>query len=325
MLYLINGILFCSLAFVIIFAGYPGVRYLRRMVPAGKRAYTPQTHTGKSQTPSIGGILFMPILAVLGVILAFIYHDVQHILVSFLILSFMMIGLYDDISKLWYQKGVSELHKLLLQVVCAAIFAVIWYASLSSTIIWYTPVGIWSVPSGVWCIPWVIFLVVGASNAINLTDGLDGLATTVVMWHAIISIGIASIMAATDLSIFSGYIVWLSALAGVMLGFLWHNAYPARIFMGDVGSLSLGALCAGLAVISGTEWFLPITLIIPVIETLSVIVQVISRTYFGVRVFRFAPIHHHFEMIGWHEATIVTRATLVCMLIASILLVVLGG
>lgn len=318
---MVNGILLCVFALITICAGYPSIAYLRRVVPSGKREYTPDTHTRKSQIPSLGGILFIPLLTVCGMIFAMWYHDLHHMLISGLLLSFMGIGVYDDISKLWYHKGVSERRKFILQVVCAILYAIIWYCDIGSNIIWHTPGGTWHIPSGIWCIPWAVFIIVGSSNAVNLTDGLDGLAATVLLWHAVTSVGIIAIVHGAGYSVIPGYTLWLASLAGVMLGFLWHNGYPARIFMGDVGSLSLGALCGGLALISGTEWFLPMTLIVPVIETISVIAQVISRRYFGVRIVRFAPIHHHFEMIGWHEVSIVTRAGIVTALAGMIAII----
>ncbi len=321
MLYLAHGILFIAVIVVTVLVGYVAIPALQQVFPSGKREYTPTSHEDKSRTPSAGGILFVSVLIICGALCASVAKDITHVVLTAVLLSFAAIGMYDDLQRLWYQRGVSERGKFLLQVVCAALFASCWYATLSSMMHWFTPIGVFSIPVGIWYIPWVIFVVVGTSNAVNLTDGLDGLAATSVFWHASALAVVYGVFLGIEYDISPLYITWCVVLAGAMLGFLWHNAYPAQVFMGDVGSLSLGALCAAMAITTGTEWLLPFTLIVPVIETFSVIIQVFCKKMWNIRLFCITPIHHHFEMIGWHEATIVARASVIGVVAVTIALI----
>jgi phospho-N-acetylmuramoyl-pentapeptide-transferase len=166
-------------------------------------------------------------------------------------------------------------------------------------------------------VPWlylalVAVMMVGTSNAVNLTDGLDGLAAGTVMIVALAFAGIAYRQNMLENALFG------AAIAGACIGFLWYNSYPADIFMGDTGSLGLGAAVAAMAVITKTELFLLVIGGIYVIEALSVVLQVVSYKLTGKRIFRMAPIHHHFEMIGWSETKVMVRFWIVTGIMAGL-------
>jgi len=312
MIFVVFCIIFLGALLSTVGLGYGCIPLLRRMCASGKRAYTPERHADKSATPSCGGIMFL--LSIVTIALSFAWYTKAYVILWPLgiMLMFAAVGGYDDICKMWYQVGISERRKLLMQILCACIFAVWWYQESGMNVSWVTPLGIYYLDIGIWYIPWIVFMIVGVSNSINLTDGVDGLAASAMFWYAV-ALGCGVTL---DFVIPMEMItLYAAVLGGAMLGFLWHNSYPAHVFMGDVGSLSLGALAATLAIISGIEWLLPLVLCIPCIETLSVMLQVGTYKLTGWRPFHFAPIHHHFELIGWHEATIVTRAqiaTIVC-------------
>ena len=180
---------------------------------------------------------------------------------------------------------------------------------------------------GIFFIPFVLFVIIGASNAVNLTDGLDGLATVPVM---LVALSFTLICYLVGNAIFSDYLyiqfipgvgeisVFCGSIVGSCLGFLWYNAPPAKIFMGDTGSLSLGGSLAAVAVIAKHEIVLAIIGGLFVLETVSVIIQVISFKLTGKRVFMMAPIHHHFEKKGWPESTIVIRFWIIAIILALI-------
>lgn len=261
----------------------------------------PQSHLGKEGTPTMGGIAFL--LAALLVWLLIGEKSTDVWAVVCLTLAAALFGFYDDVTALRRKRragaardvstGLLARYRLLLQTVIAAAFAL--YAVRAG----HTLFGI----------DWLdllayTFIIVGAVNAVNFSDGLDGLAA-----------GLMAIMLLPFLS-FS----LAGALLGGLLGFLWYNAPPARVFMGGVGSEALGAALAGLAIISGWVWWLPLIALVPVLEVLSVIVQVSYFRYTGgKRLLKMSPLHHHFELSGWSEAQIVVRfwlLTAVCVAIA---------
>jgi len=175
-------------------------------------------------------------------------------------------------------------------------------------------------------IPWVMFVLIGTSNAVNLTDGLDGLATGSLLptfgVFSLISYAAGHYVIAQYLSIpFAGtaeVAVIGAAVIGALLGFLWYNMYPAQIFMGDVGSLPLGAVLAFIALVSKQELLLPLAGGLFVVETLSVILQVLYFRYFKKRLFKMAPIHHHFELLGWHESKVTIRFCIISFILAVV-------
>ena len=287
----------------------------------------PASHAKKTGTPTMGGGL------ILGAILAatFLWADLTNHyvwLAIFVTIGFGAIGFWDDYLKCVQKnpKGLLPRAKFSLQIVAAAVAAIGIYLSgpigshLSIPFIkGFTP------DLGPFYIVFAIIVIVGASNAVNLTDGLDGLAigpvivaavayliVTYVSGHKALSayLLIPHIPGAGELSIFCG------AIIGASMGFLWFNAYPASVFMGDIGSLPLGAALGVVAVIAKHELLLVLVGGVFVIEALSVIFQVVSFKSRGKRVFLMAPLHHHFELLGWHESKVVVRFWIASVILA---------
>jgi phospho-N-acetylmuramoyl-pentapeptide-transferase len=308
----------------------------------------PKAHQAKAGTPTMGGVLINLCI----IIPTLLWTDLSNPLVWLALgvtVAFAGIGFWDDYQKLRKRNnlGLTARTKFMLQILVSFVFGMILVAmtawGLYSTAIVFPffkrihpsftihplLINSWSYPFAF--LPFVAFVViilVGSSNAVNLTDGLDGLAVgcivvaasaltvlTYVSGHAVWSayLDIEHLPQAAELTIFCG------AMVGSSLGFLWYNAYPAEIFMGDVGSLSLGGAVAAVAVIIKQELLLPFIGGIFVIEALSVILQVGSYKLRRKRVFRMAPLHHHFELQGWKESKIIARfwiAALICALFA---------
>ena len=278
----------------------------------------PQTHFAKEGTPTGGGILILFSI----ITSTLLWADVTNSYVWIVLLAtggMGLIGLLDDWKKIRHSntRGITVREKLVLQAVVATAVAVILYCQPGFDAQLSVPFFKDVKPNlGLWYVPFAIFVIVGASNAVNLTDGLDGLAIGLVLivsatymafaymtGHAVLSeyLRIAPIAGAGELTIFCG------AMVGASMGFLWFNSHPAQIFMGDVGSLSLGGSLGAVAVITKHEILLAIVGGMFVIEALSVIIQVGSFKLRGKRVFKMAPIHHHFELKGWAESKIIVR------------------
>ena len=293
----------------------------------------PQSHLKtKSQTPSMGGLIIIVSILISTLLWADINNKNIWILI-FVLITFGLIGFYDDYKKFKHSTsdGIKGKTKLLLQILFAGV--VVFYIfqtsdhtiDLSLTIPFIKDYALFM---GAFFIPWSIFVIVGSSNAVNLTDGLDGLAILpciliaaafVVFSYVQGNFNIANYLLIPYLPHVSETAIFASAIVGSGLGFLWYNSYPAQIFMGDVGSLSLGAILATLAIILRLEIIYAIMGGIFVIEALSVIIQVTSFKLFKKRVFKMSPIHHHFELNGWQEPKIIVRfwiITFVLVLIA---------
>ena len=283
----------------------------------------------KAGTPTMGG--FMILLAL--VLATLLWADLRngYIWAALVVtVAFGLIGFFDDYAKvsLNNSKGIPGKLKLLLQMVFA-LAATIWIMSLTSAPL-ATSLALPFFKSVLIDLGWFfvvfgILVIVGASNAVNLTDGLDGLAIGPVMIAASV---FAIISYLVGNSIFSDYLqvhyvpgsgelmVFCGALVGAGLGFLWFNAPPAMVFMGDTGSLSMGAALGSVSVVTKHELVLVIVGGLFVLETVSVIVQVVSFKLTGKRVFQMAPLHHHFEKKGWAEPTIVIRFWIIAMILA---------
>lgn len=291
----------------------------------------PRHHLSKSGTPTMGGILI--IMVILFATLSWI--DLSNIyawLVLFALVGFSLIGFIDDYLKVVRKRsdGLAGRYKFFLQIMVAAIISGVLYSlpaySTNLSVPFFKNVN----PDLGWLyIPFVIFVIVGTSNAVNLTDGLDGLAIgpviistlvytiiTYVAGHAKIAnyLLIPFISGSGELAILCG------AVFGASLGFLWFNTYPASVFMGDVGSLPLGALLGSIAVISKHELLLVIVGGIFVIETVSVIFQVGSYRVNGKRVFLMAPLHHHYELKGLQEPKIIVRFWIISIILGLVAL-----
>ena len=241
-------------------------------------------------------------------------------------LCFAIIGFIDDYTKLSRGKGIRGKWKMLWQCLIAGVAGVVLLQSPDFVPELTFPFFKNVRPDlGLWYFFLIVFVLVGTSNAVNLTDGLDGLAIGPVMIAALTFAMFTYVIGRTD---FAGYLqipfvrgcgeltIFCGAIVGASLGFLWFNAYPAQIFMGDVGSLSLGGALGMVAVIAKQELLLAIVGGIFVMEALSVIIQVGAFKLRGTRIFRMAPIHHHFELKGWAEPKIIVRFWIVAIILA---------
>lgn len=280
----------------------------------------PQTHLSKAGTPTMGGTLILSTVGLSTLLWADLTNRYVWI-VLFVLFAFGLIGWIDDYRKLVLRdpKGLPARWKYLLQSVFG-LGAAIWLyltADVPAATTLYVPfLKEVSIPLGIWFVVIAYFWIVGFSNAVNLTDGLDGLA---IMPAVLVAVALGVFAYASGHAVFSAYLqlpsipgagelaIFCGALAGAGLGFLWFNTYPAQVFMGDVGALAIGAAIGALAVITRQELLLVVMGGIFVIETLSVMVQVASYKLTGRRVFRMAPIHHHFELKGWPEPRVIVR------------------
>ncbi|RBP45553.1 phospho-N-acetylmuramoyl-pentapeptide-transferase [Garciella nitratireducens] len=278
----------------------------------------PKSHIKKSGTPTMGGIIIISAVFIASIIFALGNSDLM--IAMLVTLGFGIIGLVDDFIKVVLKRnlGLKPYQKLIGQFIIAIIIAI--YAANhpyigTSLLIPFTNEYI---DLGMLYIPLTIFAVVGTANSVNLTDGLDGLASGVTLivssFFALVSLGLGYY----GLSIFAGTIV------GACLGFLKFNYYPARVFMGDTGSMALGGAVASLAVLTRMQLFLPIIGGVYVIEAVSVILQVLSFKLTGKRIFKMSPLHHHFELKGWHETKVVIVFWMIALILAIISMLALS-
>lgn len=271
----------------------------------------PRIHLKKAGTPTMGGIVIF--FALTLTVLKFSPHTSNLYLMLFVTLGFGLIGFLDDFIKIFKKRnlGLTAKQKLFGQLIIAIIFYFILQSQGHDTVI-YIPGQSYGIDLGWLYLPFIILLMLFMTNAVNLTDGVDGLLAG----SSAISFGAFSIIALSttqfDLAIFS------AAMVGAVLGFLVYNAHPAKVFMGDTGSLGIGGAMAGIAILTKTEALLLFLGAIYVIEALSVIIQVTSFKTRGVRVFRMSPIHHHFELTGWSEWKVVMLFWLVGFILAGV-------
>ncbi len=286
----------------------------------------PQAHKKKSQTPTMGGIVFVSTAVIASLLCARL--DNIYVLASLVcIIGFAILGVKDDYSKIKGGKnenGLSARTKLLFQIIIAFLVSAIIFNSHSINADFYLP--FYKKPLfdlGIFALGFWTLVMVSSSNAVNLTDGLDGLATLPSIF-ALLSLGVFAYVIgnanASEYLLFPKIIgvgevvIVASAVIGSLIGFLWFNCYPAEIFMGDSGSLSIGAFIGYMAIISKNEFLLLIVGFVFVLETVSVILQVGSFKTRKKRIFLMAPIHHHFEVKGWAENKIIVRFWILALL-----------
>jgi phospho-N-acetylmuramoyl-pentapeptide-transferase len=297
------------------------------------RTLGPETHQKKAGTPTMGGILILGAVTISAVLWGN-FNNLYFIILVVATLLFSALGFVDDYIKTIKKKkdGLSAKVKLLMQILIAlSVAGIIWLYPSNAEV--STELFLPFITEAVFDMGWIwivfaVIVIIGSSNAVNLTDGLDGLAAgTVAIVVAVLGImtyltghikiadylGIPYIAQSAELTIF------LAALGGALLGFLWFNSNPASMFMGDTGSLGLGGAIGIVAVMIKKEVLLVIIGGVFVIEALSVIIQVLSYKFRKKRVFKMAPLHHHFELSGWPEQKVVTR-----MLIVGVILAILG-
>jgi phospho-N-acetylmuramoyl-pentapeptide-transferase len=296
----------------------------------------PKTHINKVGTPTMGGVLI--ILCIL--LSVFMWGNLKNIYVWTMIISlvgFGGIGFLDDYLKIVRKnhKGLRPCYKFGSQILLALLIGIFLYINPKDP---YTDVlsipffKKWLLDLGWFYIPFSIIVIVGSSNAVNLTDGIDGLAIGLVAVATFATgmfvyisghKGLAQYLHVLYLPYTGELTVFCGAMFGASLGFLWYNSYPADVFMGDVGSLGLGGALGTLAIITKHEIVLAIVGGIFVIETISVILQVISFKLTGKRVFKMAPVHHHFELKGWPEPKVIVRFWIIGIILALLSLATL--
>lgn len=259
----------------------------------------PQSHIKKTGTPTMGGILFFFSISLATLFSVGVTPVTQVLLAT--TFGFGLIGFIDDYTKIVMKRslGLKAKEKILGQILLSTILAIIAVTYLDRGTAINIPLLNWDLHLGWFYIPFVVIVVVGTSNSVNLTDGLDGLASGVTLFATLAFALISYQQNNFDALVFS------SALMGTCVGFLFFNIHPAKVFMGDTGSLALGGAIGALAVITKTELILPIIGGVFVIEALSVILQVISFKLTGKRIFKMSPLHHHFELLGWSENRVV--------------------
>ena len=328
-----TGLSVMSSMIIVFLIGGPFIKFIEsRKITGPIRDDGPIDHIIKKVgTPTMGGVLIL-----VGILFGtLLWADLNNPYIWVLLMvatSFGLLGAIDDYLKIKYKnsKGISSWMKIFWQIVISiiAIFLLIKYGENDHLEKIYFPFfKNLIINLGFFFIPFAIFIIVGSSNAVNLTDGLDGLATVPVMLVALSFTLICYIVGNT---VFSEYLhipyipdvgeasIFCGSMVGACLGFLWYNAPPAKIFMGDTGSLSLGGSLGAVSIIAKHEIVLGIIGGLFVLETVSVIIQVISFKLTGKRVFMMAPLHHHFEKKGWAESTVVIRFWIISIILALI-------
>ena len=328
-----TGLSFFTSLTIVLFIGGPFIKlFSNKKIFNPIRDDGPEDHIVKKiGTPTMGGVIIL-----LGLLISVLFWaDLSNINILFCIyvaISFGILGAFDDYKKIKQSNssGISSKLKLISQILLA-IIGVCFFVYLTDhqdiNNLYFPFFKNLIVNLGWFFIPFAVFVIIGSSNAVNLTDGLDGLATVPVI---LVAICFAFISYVTGNIVFSNYLqipyiegtgevsIFCGAIIGSCLGFLWFNAPPAKIFMGDTGSLSLGGSLGAVGIITKHEIVLAITGGLFVLEAVSVMVQVISYKLTGKRIFKMAPIHHHFEKKGWPESTIVIRFWIISIILAII-------
>ena len=328
-----TGLAFFTSLLIALIIGGPFIKFF-----SNKKIINPIREDGPSDhiikkigTPTMGGVIIL-----LGLIISvLLWADLTNIYVLFcfyIVSTFGLLGAYDDYKKIKNSdsQGISSRFKLIAQIIIAMIGLIVltYFVEYQEFKNLYFPFfKNLIINLGWFFIPFSIFVIVGSSNAVNLTDGLDGLATVPVI---LVAGCFAFICYVSGNVVFSEYLqilyiegtgeisIFCGAIIGACLGFLWFNAPPAKIFMGDTGSLALGGSLGAVGIITKHEIVLAITGGLFVLEALSVVVQVISFKLTGKRIFKMAPIHHHFEKKGWPESTVVIRFWIISIILAMI-------
>lgn len=289
----------------------------------------PATHYSKAGTPTMGGIIILFSISV-SMLIWGNFRNVYTWVTMASLLGFGLIGFWDDYLKAVKKnsEGLKARYKFGAQMFFALAIGIFLYANPHdpyNTVLSVPFFKQWFFDLGLFYIPFSVFVIVGSSNAVNLTDGIDGLAIGLV---AIATLANGALVYLSGHVLFAKYLqvlylpgigeltVFCGALLGASLGFLWYNSHPAEVFMGDVGSLGLGGALGTLAVVTKHEIVLAVVGGIFVIETISVVMQVASFKLTGKRIFRMAPIHHHFELKGWPEPKVIVRFWIVGIILA---------
>ena len=309
MLILAKSILAMMIGFIIsVVFGLIAIPLLKKLKASQRLStYLGKAHSKKEGTPTMGGIIFIiPTLITMAILLWLNKLELTEnlLIVLFVFLSYAFLGFIDDylIIKRNNNIGLTEIQKLIGQIAIAVVFYIIYMKSGAEATIDIDALHI-NIPMGWFYTVFILFMLVASSNAVNITDGLDGLAGglsfAAFLAFALISWGSVGIDGSSDIAIFC------FILAGSLLGFLVFNSHPAKVFMGDTGSLSLGATLASIAIITRHEVTFIVIMGVFIFETLVCLIQIISMIYFHRKVFLMTPYHHHLEKLGWQETDIV--------------------
>ena len=328
-----TGLAMFTSMFVVFLIGTPFISFFStKKILDPIREDGPSDHIIKKvDTPTMGGALILTGLFSGTLLWGDLFNPYVWFLI-FIVASFGLLGAYDDYKKIKFKNssGVSFKFKIIAQIIIAIIgILLLNYFSDHSELknLHFPFFKNLIINLGWFFIPFSVFIIVGSSNAVNLTDGLDGLATVPVI---LVASCFAFISYVTGNLVFSNYLqipyivgvgevsIFCGSIIGACLGFLWFNAPPAKIFMGDTGSLALGGSLGAVGIITKHEIVLAITGGLFVLEAVSVIIQVVSFKLTGKRVFKMAPIHHHFEKKGWEESTVVIRFWIISIILAMI-------
>ena len=328
-----TGLAMITSMVVVFLIGTPFINFFsRKQIHNPIRSDGPKEHVIKKiGTPTMGGLLILTGLFS-GVLLWGNLSNPFNWFLIFIVASFGILGAYDDLKKIKRKSsaGISSKIKIFFQILLAFVGILILTFLVDPLDLKKLYIPFFKnvvINLGLFFIPFYLFVIVGASNAVNLTDGLDGLATVPVI---LVATCFAFISYVSGNIVFSNYLqipyiegvgevaIFCGSIIGSCLGFLWFNAPPAKIFMGDTGSLALGGSLGAISVITKHEIVLAITGGLFVFEAVSVIVQVVSYKLTGKRIFKMAPIHHHFEKKGWAESTVVIRFWIISIILAMI-------
>ena len=333
-----------SIAFIIAFMfmlifGKPFIKWLKKKKYGDTaREEGPQSHFNKSGTPTMGGLLIIGAI-IFSTLIAGNFTNKFIIFLFIITILFTTIGFYDDYLKLTKHKnGLSGKKKILGQLIITALtFAFIYKYGIINKTLDFSIVNPLIKGSFIYITPalffvFMLFVIIGSSNAVNLTDGLDGLVSGPII---VVSVTLLIITYLTGHYEYAKYLnlyhvresaeitVYLAAVIGALIGFLWYNFYPAQVFMGDTGSLTLGGILGIIVIFLKQELLLPIAGFIFIMEALSVMIQVWHYKTFKKRVFRMAPIHHHFEMLGIPETKVTIRFWIITIMMCLLTFVIL--
>jgi phospho-N-acetylmuramoyl-pentapeptide-transferase len=287
------------------------------------RAEGPAAHVVKQGTPTMGGLLI--IASAVVPFLALSKYTTEALTVLFITLGCAAIGFSDDYLKLRRRRslGLPARAKMILLVAVTVVAAVLLHEQEGFSTSVYVPLAGWDIDLSFLFYPFLFVVIAGTVNGANLTDGIDGLAAgtgTIMLLTFLAIAGISWLRSGAPgerSDIYLDLATLAAALMGGTIGFLWYNAFPAEVFMGDTGSMALGGAIAGFAIVTGTEILLLLIAGIFVLEVLSLIIQVVSFKRTGRRVFLMAPIHHHFEMKAWSETKVMVRFWIVCAILCA--------
>lgn len=308
MLVMTKAVLAIMLGFIVsVIIGLIVIPMLKKNVKQVESTYLSKKHKEKSGTPTMGGIIFiLSSLITMGILIVLkkVTISTNLCLVLFIFLSYALIGFIDDylIIKRKNNIGLTEIQKLGMQTVVALIFFYVYMHSGAEPILEIHTLGI-TINMGWFYGIFILFMLVASSNAVNITDGLDGLAAGLAviayLAFALISWNSFAITGTEDIAIF------IFVLVGSLIGFLVFNTYPAKVFMGDTGSLALGATLAAIAIITKHEITFIVVMLVFIFETVVCLIQIVSMVFFHKKVFLMTPYHHHLEKLGWKETDIV--------------------